>query len=404
VNWKVPLFTPDFGQAELDAVQAPVRDGWLVMGQYTEQLEQALCALLGSKHAIAVANCTAALHLSLLACDIGPGDEVLCPALTFVATANAIRYVGATPVFCESVGAHNFNIDPADVRAKLTPRTRAIMAVHFAGYPADMPALSAIAQEHNLMVFEDCAHALVSRLHGRACGTWGRCGSFSFFSNKNVTCGEGGAITTQDDELAARLKRLRSHGMTSMTLDRHHGRAYSYDVVDLGYNYRLDEIRSSLLLAQLRRLDSFLEARGRHMALYARLLQGSGVIIPDFDWASLSRPGDSVGYHIMPVVLPATADRQQVMIALRERGIQSSIHYPPIHQFTSFRDEPDLCQESRRLPRTEAIAARELTLPLYPSMSEEQIELVCDGLKDALAPRTIHSPTPMAAAAQGAKS
>lgn len=380
MNWKVPLFEPDFGPAELEAVQAPVREAWLTMGQYTERLEKALCELTGSAHAIAVSNCTAALHLSLLACGIGPGDEVLCPTLTFVATANAIRYVGATPVFCESVGPDNLNLDPEDVRAKLTARTRAIMAVHYAGYPADMPRLTALAQERGLVVIEDCAHALVSTLHGRACGTWGRAGCFSFFSNKNATCGEGGAITTQDAGLAERLKRLRSHGMTTMTLDRHKGRAYSYDVVDLGYNFRMDEIRSSLMLAQLRRLGSFLEARGRHVALYAKLLKGSAMVVPGFDWERLSRPGDAVGYHILPILLPDGVDRLRVMAALREYGVQSSIHYPPIHLFASFKDSA----RPPRLPRTEALAARELTLPLYPSMTEAQVRHVCASLANAL--------------------
>jgi dTDP-4-amino-4,6-dideoxygalactose transaminase len=383
MNWKVPLFEPDFGPAELEAVQIPVREGWLVMGACTDRLEEALCQLTGSAHAIAVSNCTAALHLSLLACGVGPGDEVLCPTLTFVATANAVRYVGATPVFCESVGPHNLNIDPEDVRAKLTPRTRAVMVVHYAGYPADLPALSAIARERGLVLIEDCAHALVSRLHGKACGTWGRFGCFSFFSNKNATCGEGGAVLTQDADLAARLKRLRSHGMTSMTMDRHEGRAYSYDVVDLGYNFRLDEIRSSLLLAQLGRLNGFLAARRCLRALYAEQLRGAPVDLPHFDWPGLSRPGDAVGDHIMPVLLPPGADRLRVMGALRERGVQSSIHYPPVHLFASFRaSAPGV-----PLSRTEALAARELTLPLYPSMSEDQVRYVCQALKEALGTR-----------------
>jgi dTDP-4-amino-4,6-dideoxygalactose transaminase len=379
MNWRVPLFEPDFGPAELEAVQLPVREGWLTTGRYTEQLEKRLCELTGSAHAVAVSNCTAALHLSLLACGVGPGDEVILPALTFVATANAVRYVGATPVFCESVGPLNLNLDPEDVRAKLTPRTKAVLVVHFAGYPADMEHITALAAKRNLIVIEDCAHALVSKLHGRACGTWGRAGCFSFFSNKNATCGEGGAVTTQDADLAARLRRLRSHGMTSVTLDRHEGRAYSYDVVDLGYNFRMDEIRSCLMLAQLRRLGGFLEARRRHVELYAECLRNTAVTVPHFDWAKLAQPGDTVGYHILPVLLPAGVDRLKVMAALRERGIQSSIHYPLIPRFASFKEYADVA-----LPRTEDIAARELTLPLYPTMTEAQVRLVCQSLTEAL--------------------
>lgn len=377
MNWKVPLFDVEFGPAEFEAVQAPLRDGWLTMGPKTEELEDRLCELTGARHAVAVNSCTAALHLSLLACGIGPGDEVLCPTLTFVATANAIRYVGATPVFCESVGEGNLNIDPIDVQGKISARTRGIIGVHFAGYPVDLIQLRSIAARHDLVLIEDCAHSLLSRLDGRVCGTWGQCGCFSFFSNKNLTCGEGGAVVTDDEAIAARLKRLRSHGMTTLTLDRHRGRAFSYDVVDLGYNFRLDEIRSSLLLAQFGRLKEFLDARTRHVQTYRALLAGTDIRIPDFEWNVLSHEGDFVGQHIFPIVLPEGAERDLVMTRLKSAGIQSSIHYPPVHLFSSFAG-------SQPLPRTEAIAARELTLPLFPSMSEAQIEHVCGTLVEVL--------------------
>lgn len=380
IHWKVPLFSPDFGPAELEAVQRPVKDGWLTMGERVAEVEAVLRKLIGVPHAFAVNNCTAALHMAMVACGIGPGDEVLCPTLTFVATANAIRYTGATPVFCESVGEQNLNIDPKDVERKITSRTRAMMVVHFAGYPADMPALKAIADRHGFLIVEDCAHALVSRLQGRPCGAWGTCGCFSFFSNKNITCGEGGAIVTTDDRIAERLTRLRSHGMTTSTLDRHRGRAYSYDVTDLGYNYRLDEIRSSLLLAQLQRLDGLLDSRARLVTRYVRQLDASAVTVPHFDWKRLSTAGDTVGYHIMPVLLPDASKRQGVMEHLREHRIQSSIHYPPIHRFSAFEE---MGESSFR--RTEEFAARELTLPLYPSMTDEQVDYVCKHLRDAVA-------------------
>jgi dTDP-4-amino-4,6-dideoxygalactose transaminase len=380
MNWQVPLFEPDFGPAELEAVQVPVREGWLTMGRFTARLEEALCKRTGAAHACAVTNGTAALHLSLVACGIGLADEVLCPTLTFVATVNAIRYVGATPIFCESISPNNLNIDPDDIRAKLSPRTRAILVVHYAGYPVDLASISAIAKERNLVLIEDCAHALFSRLHGRVCGTWGHCGCFSFFSNKNLTCGEGGAVVTNNASIATKLRRLRSHGMTSMTLDRHQGHAYSYDVLDLGYNYRIDELRSNLLLVQLQRLNGFLERRQRHVASYSSGLQDTMVTVPHFDWHRLSEPGDYVGHHLMPVLLPAHVDRRRVMDALRQRGVQSSIHYPPVHQFSSFRNQAS----SVTLPRTEALASRELTLPLYPSMTETQIDHVCQSLKDAI--------------------
>ena len=376
----VPLFDTQFGTAELDAVAGPLRDGWLTMGPRTEEFEREFAAAIGARHVVAVSNCTAALHLSLLAHSIGPSDEVLCPTLTFVATANAIRYVGARVVFCESCGPANLNIDPVDVEAKITPRTRAVIVVHFAGYPADMPRLMEICKRHNLVLIEDVAHACISTLQKRACGTWGECGCFSFFSNKNITCGEGGAITTNDDEVAKKLRLLRSHGMTTTTIDRHKGHAFTYDVVETGYNYRLDEMRSSLLLSQLSHLDDYLEKRQAHVEAYRDLLADVPVAIPDFDWSQLANPTDRVAHHIFPVLLPEDCDRGFVMQALRDRGVQTSIHYPPIHKFQSFSSQ----QSDVDLPRTDQLAARELTLPLFPLLSEEQIRHVATSLSAAL--------------------
>jgi dTDP-4-amino-4,6-dideoxygalactose transaminase len=374
MGWRIPLFDTNFGSAELEAVQAPLRSGWLTMGPYTERLENELCNLTGAKHAIAMSNCTAALHLSMIACGLGPGDEVLCPTLTFVASANAIRYVGATPVFCESASESNLNIDLEDMAQKRTERTKAIVVVHFAGYPVDMRRVVEFADLYQLTVIEDCAHAFISTLDGRKCGTWGAAGCFSFFSNKNVTCGEGGAVVTNDDNLAARLRLLRSHGMTSLTLDRHEGRAISYDVVDTGYNYRIDEMRANLLLAQLERLEEFLAQRRRLTVEYRRQFEGTPVTVPNFDWNRISTPADSVGHHIMPVILPAPANRTRIMTALREAGIQTSIHYPPVHKFSSF-------AANNCLPRSEGLAARELTLPLYPTMTNGDVEKVASSLK-----------------------
>lgn len=376
----VPLFEPAFGAAEVEAVTAPVREGWITMGPRTEEFETHFAAATGARHVVAVNSCTAALHLALVACRIGPGDEVLCPTLTFVATANAIRYVGATPIFCESAGPSNLNIDPDDVETKLTPRTRAVIAVHYAGYPADLPRLKALCDDRGLSLVEDAAHACISDLGGRACGTWGRLGCFSFFANKNITCGEGGAICTDDDELAVRLRLLRAHGMTTSTLDRHRGLAHSYDVVDLGYNYRLDEIRAGLVQAQLARLGDFAAQRRRLVDRYRQDLAPTSLEIPDFDWPRLSSPGDRLTPHIFPVLLPAGLDRRQIISELRSLGIQTSIHYPPVHRFQSF-----MAAGSREtLPRTEALAERELTLPLFPSMSDEQLIYVCTQLRSII--------------------
>lgn len=352
------------------------------MGEITAQLEAAFARRCGVKHAIAVNNCTAALHLAVEAAGIRPGDEVICPTLTFVATANAIRYVGATPVLCDSVGPDNLNIGPAQVEALITSRTRGVVVVHYAGFPVDMSGMQELATKHGLVIIEDCAHALFSTLQGRSCGTWGKVAAFSFFGNKNITCGEGGMVTTNDDAVASRVRNMRSHGMTTLTLDRYKGRAVGYDVISHGYNYRIDEIRSALALVQLGRLDGFLAERRRVRARYCERLQSSEITIPDFEWKRISAPGDSVGYHIMPVLVPEGIDRDGVAARLKENGIQSSMHYRPIHLFSAFLNKPTI---AKRHLLTERLAERQITLPMYPTMTNGQVDLVCDCLIDSLA-------------------
>lgn len=386
MHWRVPLFEPCFGPEELKAIQQPLLDQWITMGDVTIRLEEAFAKKCGVKHAIAVNNCTAALHLAVLAAGIKTGDEVICPTLTFVATANAIRYVGATPVFCEPVGPENLNIGAMQAESLITAKTRGIMVVHYAGFPVDMVAMQELAAKHSLVIIEDCAHALFSTLHGRSCGTWGTVAGFSFFGNKNMTCGEGGMVTTNDDQVAERVRNLRSHGMTTLTLDRYKGRAFTYDVIAHGYNYRLDDMRSALALAQLNRLDGFLQERTRVREKYCQRLAGSQLLIPDFDWASISRQGDTVGHHIMPVLLPVGCNREVVAHHLKEEGIQSSVHYRPIHTFSVFSHNEE---SSDRMRRAEAIAERELTLPMFPTMTNEQVDLVCDSLLE-LFKKTIH--------------
>lgn len=377
MHWQVPLFEPCFGPEELEAIQQPLRDQWITMGDVTIQLEEAFAKKCGVKHAIAVNNCTAALHLAVLAAGIKAGDEVICPTLTFVATANSIRYVDATPIFCEPVGSENLNIGPVQIEKLITAKTRGIMVVHYAGFPVDMVAIKELASKYNLVIIEDCAHALFSTLHGRSCGSWGTVAGFSFFGNKNMTCGEGGMVTTNDDQIAERVRNMRSHGMTTLTLDRYKGRAFTYDVTALGYNYRMDDMRSALALVQLNRLDNFLSERLRVRERYCQRLAGSQILIPDFDWGSISQQEDTVGHHIMPIMLPNGCGREAVAQHLKEDGIQSSVHYRPIHTFSAFSNDGE---SPEGLRRAEAIAERELTLPMFPTMTNDQVDLVCDSL------------------------
>ena len=235
MQWNIPLFDPDLGQSEADALADVIRSKWLTMGELTTRFESEFSAFLGCRHGIAVSNGTAALHIAMMALGIGPGDEVVCPSLTFVATANAVRYCGAKPVFADVASYDDWNISRATIEAVLTPRTKAIIVVHYGGYPCDMGAIMALARSRGLAVVEDVAHAPGARLDGTAMGVWGDIGCFSFFSNKNMTTGEGGMMTTNRSDLAERSRLFRSHGMTSLTLDRHKGHAFGYDVVEVGY-------------------------------------------------------------------------------------------------------------------------------------------------------------------------
>jgi dTDP-4-amino-4,6-dideoxygalactose transaminase len=356
----------------LDAVVETVRSGWWSMGPRVEEFEREFAEFCSAPHAVAVANGTAALHLGLLAVGCGPGDEVIVPSLNFVAAANAIVHTGAEPVFCDIVGPDELNLDPADVEAAVSPRTKAVIILHYAGVPCAMAEISEIAERHGLVIVEDAAHAPGASLHGRMCGTLGRVGCFSFFANKNLPLGEGGMIVTSDDDLAKQLRLLRSHGMTTLTWDRHRGHASSYDVVLPGFNYRLDEVRAVLGLVQLRRLPEENAARGRILARYRDALAREHGLTMPFSGVDGERISS---HHLAIVLLPEGADRDEVRMGLAAAGIQTSVHYPPIHTFTQYRSA-----EQRPLPQTDALAQRILTLPLYGRMTEEQVDAVIEAL------------------------
>jgi dTDP-4-amino-4,6-dideoxygalactose transaminase len=374
---RIPLSDMDYGQEEEDAVVDVVRRKWLTMGAVTQEFEKEFSEYVGAKHAFAVSNATEALHLASKVLGIGAGDEVIVPALTFVATANAVLYTTADVRFAEIIGSDDFNISPASIEAQITPRTKAISVVHYGGYPCRMPEIMAIAKKHNLYVIEDAAHTPGSFIDGKQMGTWGDVGCYSFFSNKNMATGEGGMIVTNRDDLAEQLRVLRSHGMTTLTWDRHRGHAFTYDVVALGHNYRIDEIRSALGRAQLAKLPRNIERRKVIVEHYREVLRG-----PSYEGISVpfqNTPGQS-SYHIFPMLLPAEAKRQVFMETMREMGVQTSIHYPPIHHFSYYRERyPGIS-----LPVTENIAEREVTLPLYPTMTQEQIDYVMDSVAKSL--------------------
>lgn len=377
MGWNVPLSDVVFDNEEFSAVQKVLESGWLTMGAVTQEFENEFANYTGAKHAFAVNNATAALHLACQAIGLGPGDEVIVPSLSFVATANAVRYTGATPVFVDIISERDLTISPEAIEKAITPKTKAIMIMHYSGYTCDMPRIMDIAKKHNLQVIEDAAHAAGSYLDGKHLGSFGIAGCFSFFSNKNMTTGEGGMLITNDDAVADQVRVMRSHGMTSMTWDRHQGHAWSYDVVALGYNYRIDEIRSALGRVQLSKLKGYNTRRRELTQLYWELLQEltPEVIIP-FE----NHPGISA-CHIMPIVLPQNADRLHFMEKMKQQGIQTSIHYPPIHRFSAFKDTFD---RPLSLAMTEDVANREVTLPLYPTLSDEQVKSVVLAVQNAV--------------------
>ena len=359
----------------LQAVHSAVDSGWWSMGPRVAEFERAFAAFSGARHALAVANGTAALHLALAATGCGPGDEVILPSLNFVAAANTIAHNGATPVFCDVRSATDLNLDPADVEAAITPATKALLALHYGGHACAMEDVLALAGEHDLIVIEDAAHAPGATWRGRACGTIGDVGCFSFFSNKNLPIGEGGMIVTDDDRLAEKLRLLRSHGMTSLTWDRHRGHASSYDVVALGHNFRLDEIRAAMGLVQLGKLRAENAQRGRIVARYREGLAGKqGITIPFADDPA------TASHHLCVAVLPEGCDRDAVRTTLAEQRVQTSVHYPPIHRFTLYAERG----ASRRLPVTDDVGDRILTLPLYGHLRDDQIDLVIDSLLAAV--------------------
>ena len=338
--WNVPLADIDLSDDEIRAVTDVLRSKWLSMGPVTAEFERQFAAMVGVKHAFAVTNCTAALHLAHLALGAGPGDTVICPSLTFVATANAIRYTGAAPVFADVTSVENCNISPESIAACLDATTKGICVVHYGGYPCDMDSIMALARRHGLYVVEDVAHAPGAgcwvTLPGngqdgggervfKQCGNIGDIGCFSFFSNKNLTTGEGGMLTTNNDVLAERLKLLRSHGMTSLTWDRDRGHSFSYDVMASGFNYRIDEMRSALGLVQLRKLEANNQRRAEAVNRYHEKLTAlEGIILPFAHYEGIS------SYHLLPIVLPADEQRPGFM-RVPEGAWDSDKHALPAH-------------------------------------------------------------------------
>jgi dTDP-4-amino-4,6-dideoxygalactose transaminase len=379
----IPFALPDIGDEEIAAVAEALRSGWVTTGPKTKAFEQAFTDYLGGGlESIAVNSATAGLHLALEALGIGPGDEVIAPSLTFTATVEVVRYLGADPVIVD-VDPVTLNIDPARIRAAITPRTKAIMPVHYGGLACDMDAILAIAKEYGLKVVEDAAHALPTTWKGTLVGQLhSDITVFSFYANKTMTTGEGGMVVTRDSDLAKRMKVMRLHGINRDAFDRFVSKtpAWYYEVVAPGFKYNLTDIASAMGLQQLRRLPGFLQRRQYLADQYCTRLAGLPLILP-----AKAPVGDIHAWHLYVIRLSSHAKvaRDEVIQALSDRGIATSVHYVPLHRQPYWRDRYGL--SPAMFPHAELAYQSMLSIPLFTAMSDEDQSRIIAALHEVLA-------------------
>ena len=380
----LPFARPDIGDTEIAAVTDALRSGWVTTGPQTRAFEQAFTDYLGGEglQSIAVNSATAGLHLALEALGIGPGDEVIAPTLTFTATVEVVRYLGADPVLVD-VDPVTLNIAPEKIRAAITPRTKAIMPVHYGGLACRMDAILAIAQEHGLKVVEDAAHALPSTWQGQLVGQLASDVTvFSFYANKTITTGEGGMAVTRDPKLAERMRVMRLHGMSRDAFDRFTSKtpAWYYEVVAPGFKYNLTDTAAALGLVQLQRLPQFVQRRETLAQRYHAKLASLPLILP-----ATALAGDVHAWHLYVIRLAPRAhlSRDEVIQALSDRGIGTSVHYVPLHRHPYWRDRYQLAPD--QFPQADAAYQTMLSLPLFTAMQDADQDRVIAALHDVLA-------------------
>jgi perosamine synthetase len=379
---EIPLSAPDVTEAEIEAVAAVLRKPRLSLGPKLVEFETVFATYIGVPHAVGVSSGTAGLHLALLALGIGPGDEVIVPSFTFVAVANAVRYVGATPVFAD-IDAETLNLDPVRVEGAITSRTRALIAVHTFGRPADLAALMAIAERHKLLVIEDACEAIGAEIEtgnaGRRVGSFGAAGVFAFYPNKLMTTGEGGMVATRDPQVARRIAALRNHGRYESDGGTPESSDAWFEHAELGFNYRLSEMQCALGIAQLGRIDTILTRREAIARRYCERLRDC----EDLELPAVDVPAQQLSWFVFVVRLAdrfSAADRDRVRDELAAAGIATGRYFAPIHLQPAYA----AWRESARLPVTESVAERTLALPFFNRMTEEQIERVCAALRRAV--------------------
>ncbi len=373
----IPFFLHDLGKAELDSIAEVLAGPILTTGETVSRFERRFADYLNVKHALGVTSCTGGLHLSLLALGIGPGDEVITTPLTFIATATAILEAGATPVFCD-VEPTTGNLDASRIEGVITPRTRAIIPVHLYGHMCNMRAIRAIADRQHLHIIEDAAHCVEGQRDGVRVGELSDTACFSFYATKNLTCGEGGAVVTNNPELAEKLRLLRLHGMSKTAADRAREGYKHWDMTMLGWKYNMDNIQAAILLPQMDRLDENLRKRETIAQRYISLFEKAA--IPGLAWPQ-TMPGTLHARHLFPILIP-NGRRDEVISELQKREIGVVVNYRAIHLLTYFRDLYDF--EEGSFPIAERLGDSVISLPFYPAIADEHIEAVVSALREIL--------------------
>ena len=378
LSLQVPFHRAAVGEEEISAVAEVIRSNWLTMGAKTLQFEQEFARYVGAPFALAVSSCTAALHLALEAIGLQPGDEVLLPTTTFTATAEVVTYFGARPVLVD-VDPVTMNLDPADARRRVTPRTKGIIPVHFAGQPCDMEEVIALSESHNLRVIEDAAHALPASFRGRPVGSICEFTAFSFYATKTLSTGEGGMVTTTNERCAERMKIMRLHGISRDAWNRYSSEgSWRYDVQEAGYKYNLTDLQAAIGLVQLAKCDAMCAARKRIAERYnAAFSSNPALQIPTV------RHDRQSSWHLYILRLRPQIlgfGRDEFMAALKARRIGTSVHFIPLHLHTYYQRK--FGYRRGDFPNAEAQYDRCLSLPIFPSMQEEDVERVIDAVEE----------------------
>lgn len=373
---QIPFYIPWITKEDKIAVSEALKSRWLTGGPRAVQFEKVFADYVGVEHAISVSSCTAALHLAMRVLNIKPGDEVIVPVFTFAATANAPIFCGAKPVFTD-IDEKTFNISPDDILKRITPKTKAIIPVHYGGQACDMKEILEIAEDHKLHVVEDCAHSLGAKYENKKTGSLGTIGCFSFYPTKIVTTLEGGMITLNDENLARKLRILRVHGMSKNALDRESDATWYYDVVDLGYNYRLNEVQAALGISQLQRVEEGIKRRIEAAHHYSKKLRLEGIVLP------YKAPHRSHIFHLYVIRVEKDKlgiSRDELFKKLLNNGIGVSLHYTPLHLLSFYkRFHKD---GMNKFPVAERVYEQILSLPLFPTLTKKSMDFVAKKLKE----------------------